>query len=338
MWDSRPTIADQGFPPFVERPPWLGPDLQTLRNLVRRRLRWGRPKVLRYPDQRLWLAMPDGDRLTAVLNRPVRPTTRPLVMIIHGLTGCETSDYMLATADTLLARGYPTFRLNLRGAGPSRGHCRDQYHAGRSDDLRHVLYQLDPAETTHGIILVAYSLGANMMLKFLGEEGERAVETGVRCAVSVSAPIDLAAASRRMMERRNRLYHRMVLGWMKREATAPVAAVSADERRRIAGAKSVYAFDDRFVAPRHGFGTADVYYRSCQAKSHIRSIRVPTLIIQALDDPWIPAEAYLDFDWSVNPYLTPLLPGRGGHVGFHGRGETVPWHDRCLAQFCKVFS
>jgi len=164
------------FPRFRSRPPWWGGDLQTLRNFFR-------PPVIDltpHPAERLELPMNDGtgDVLLAALNRPAQAASdrrrRPLVILIHGLTGCEESSYMMGTARYLLDLGYPVMRLNLRGAGPSRAHCRQQYHAGRSNDLRTVLLKLDGRLASQGIFLAAYSLGANMLLKFLGEQaGER---------------------------------------------------------------------------------------------------------------------------------------------------------------------
>ena len=87
------------------------------------------------------------------------------------------------------------------------------------------------------------------------------------------------------------------------------------------------------MAPANGFAGADDYYARCAAQDFMREIRVPTLVIHARNDPWILPGAYLSFDWKANPRLTPLLPRGGGHVGFHGLGSPVPWHDRCIAEF-----
>ncbi len=87
------------------------------------------------------------------------------------------------------------------------------------------------------------------------------------------------------------------------------------------------------MAPRNGFANAAAYYAACHARQFLGAIRTPTLVIHAQDDPWIPAEAYLSFDWKDNPALVPLLPEGGGHVGFHGEGSTTPWYDRCLGEW-----
>ncbi|HZF34760.1 MAG TPA: alpha/beta fold hydrolase [Candidatus Angelobacter sp.] len=317
------------YPRFLARPPWWGGDLQTIRNYLRK------PAIALdpYPAERLEFPMLDGsdDALVATLNRPLSTAgPRPLVVLIHGLTGCETSTYMRASARHLLEGGYPVLRLNLRGAGPSRPRCRLQYHAGRTEDLRTVLGCMDGRLAANGIVIVGFSLGGNMLLRYLGEQGRRAPLLG---AVSVSAPIDLKATQLRLMQRRNRRYHDHLLARMKEEITAPDSRLSDLERARLDTISSVYEFDDRVVAPRNDFANADDYYARCSAKSLLGEIRVPTLLIHARNDPWIPPNAYLAFDWDSNPRLTPLLPKGGGHVGFHGFGNSVPWHDRCIASF-----
>ncbi len=313
-----------GISAFRPRPPWWGGDLQTLRNfVVMRNLRIGLPAVT---GERLYLPMTDGsgDRLAASLTPA--PGGRPLVVLIHGLTGSEGSTYMLASARHFHALGYPVLRLNLRGAGPSRATCRGHYHPGRSEDLRDALDALDPALAAAGLILVGYSLGGNMLLKFLTEHGGG---FPIRAAATVSAPIDLAATARSLMRPRNLIYHRWLVAGMKRDALA--GGLRPAERDAVEAARTVYEFDDGFVAPRHGFGGADRYYADCAALGFLDAIPVPTLVIQAQDDPWVPAAAYLDYDWRANPRLTALIPRGGGHCGFHDRGGT--WHDRAMAAF-----
>ncbi len=309
-----------GISAFRPRPPWWGGDLQTIRNfMVMRNLRIGLPAV---PGRRSYLPMADGsgDRLAASLTPA--PGRRPLLVLIHGLTGSEESTYMLTSARHFHALGYPVLRLNLRGAGPSRATCGGHYHAGRGEDLRDALEALDPA----GLLLVGYSLGGNMLLKFLSEHGGR---FPIRAAATVSAPIDLAATARHIMRPRNLIYQRRLLAGMKRGALA--GGLRPAERDAVEAARTVYEFDDGFVAPHHGFGGAERYYAACSALGFLDTIPVPTLMIHAQDDPWVPAAAYLDYDWRANPRLTALIPRGGGHCGFHDRGGT--WHDRAMAAF-----
>ena len=325
----RARLADIPLPEFRARGPWWGPDLQTLRNALVGPQR----DLTRYPEQRVTLPVADGsgDALVGLLQTPAIETARPLAVLVHGLSGNEDSAYMIASAQALLEEGYPVLRLNLRGAGPARPLCRLQYHAGRSEDLRDVL-DSDPFPDTQGrgLVLVGYSLGANMLLKFLAEFGDRFPIVG---ACAVSAPIDLAAASHRFLHRRNLGYHWHLLRNMKREALEDGGDLSDAEREAIASVSSILEFDDRFVAPRNGYPDAAAYYADNMARRFLAEIRVPTLVIYARDDPWIPADVYTSYTWADNQNLLPLLAKGGGHVGFHGQGSTLPWHDRCLLSF-----
>ncbi len=317
------------IPPFRPRLLWWGGDLQTLRNT----LRPPRLTASAMLGERLALGLGDGsgDRLVGLLQHPPGGGRgAPLVVLIHGLSGSEDSPYMAVSAAGLLAGGYPVLRLNLRGAGPSRPLCRWQYHAGRTGDLRAALMGLDARLYADGFVLVGYSLGGNMLLKFLAEHG---ASFPIRAAAAVSAPIDLAAAAHRILAPRNRLYHRHLLRHMKAESLAPAAELTAQERAAITAAADIIEFDDRFVAPRNGFADAADYYARNSAEPFLPDIRVPTLIVHAGDDPWIPPHAYRRVAWDRYPHLHPVLPRRGGHVGFHARGTRLPWHDRVIAAF-----
>lgn len=333
-----PRLADIALPEFRARRPWWGPDLQTLRNS----LVGPSPVVDRVVRLTLPLGDGTGDALVGSLQKPTTETDRPLAVLIHGLSGSEDSAYMITTSQVLVDEGYPVLRLNLRGAGPARPLCRFQYHAGRSEDLRDALrsrefvdalreHSVDCAD--RGFVLVGYSLGANMLLKFLAEFGE---QFPIVAAGAISAPIDLEAASYRFLHRRNRVYHWNLLRNMKREALEQGGEVSESERAAIVGVRSILEFDDRFVAPRNGYADAAAYYADNMARRFLADIAVPTLVIHAQDDPWIPADSYTSYRWSDNPNLLPLIPRGGGHVGFHGHGSAVPWHDRCLVPFFEA--
>lgn len=325
-------ISPDEFPPFVARPPWWGGDLQTMRNLLMRE----RADLSAFGAERI--EFPDrnggGDILLGALNKPAEASgdgrRQSLMLLIHGLTGDEDSRYMRATAQYLLSLGHPVLRLNLRGAGPSRPRCRGRYHAGRSDDIRSVLGRLDGRLAADGIVLVGFSLGGNIMLKYLAEQGSRAPVLG---AVSISAPIDLKSTQVRMLARRNRRYHDYMLAQMKADVAEPGIPSDDGERDGMAAIRTIWQFDQEIVAPSAGFAGADDYYAKCSAKPMLGAIRAPTLLIHARNDPWIPAAMYEDIADLGNRKLTLLLPNGGGHVGFHGLGSRVAWHDRCIARF-----
>jgi len=320
-------ISIEEFPAFRPRPPWWGGDLQTLRNTLALSLGLLR---LEAPGTRIELSAGDGsgDVLVGRLAEGRGGAGRPLVLLVHGLTGCDGSTYMVATARHLAGLGYPVLRLNLRGAGPSARTCRQRYHAGRGADIAGALAALDSVLLRDGVALAGFSLGGNILLNFLADN---AAGLPVRAAVSVSTPIDLAASSRRISAWRNRLYENYLVNRMRSDWAD--VALTDDERAGLARVRSVRAFDDLLVAPHNGFGTAERYYAECSAQRVMGKIRVPTLLIHAANDPWIPAEAYRAYDWAGNPHLAPLVAPGGGHVGFHQRGQPPTWHDACLEQW-----
>ncbi len=309
------------FPPFRPRFPWIGGDLQTVRNTVS----WRQAPLP--AAARLMLSLADGDQLWAALNLPAIATAKPTVIVIHGLTGDEDSRNIQTSAAYHLARGFPVIRLNLRGAGPSLGSCRGHYHAGRSQDLREALAALPTELKQHGVLLMGASLGGNMLLKFMAEEPPGFV----RAAVAVSPPVDLKAAQMCIMRPRNWLYHRHLLHQMKADA-----ASSGDERLTpdlIEDIQSVHDFDDRIVAPSNGFADAEDYYTRSSAVTLLDRIRTPTLIVHAADDPWIPPDALRAAQIPDTGAVTLLMSPSGGHVAFHAADDPTPWHDRCAGIF-----
>jgi pimeloyl-ACP methyl ester carboxylesterase len=188
-------------PPFQERAPWFGGDLQTLRNVMR----GARPTCPAASDCCSRSPMATGWRpgLTAL----------PVAFSIRSSCWCTGSP-----ARHFVGQGWPVLRLNLRGAGPSRATAAGHYHAGRTDDLAAALRRIPGDLARHGLVVLGYSLGGNLVLKFIGE-GAHGLP--VLAGVAVSAPIDLAAACARMIARRNVVYQRFMLKAMKREALAP---------------------------------------------------------------------------------------------------------------------
>ena len=326
------SAIDSVMPPgaFCAAFPWWGGDLQTLRN------KFIRPSLqLPGRSERLLLTMKDGsgDRLSAVLNHPEPTASRPLIVLIHGLTGDEDSDYVVRSAAFYLKRNHPVLRLNLRGAGPSRATCGGHYHSGCAKDLRDALLALDENLVANGICLVGYSLGGNILINFLAR---RELDLDVRGAVAVSPAIQAAAATKRIMEPRNALYHRWLLRQMKRECLAPGAELDVIERQAILCARTIYEFDDTFTAPRNGFKDADDYYARTAGWMVAPKIGVPTLLIHARNDPWIPVTPFDDLHRQNLEKLTVVISHSGGHVGFHAQGSQETWHDRCAEVFLST--
>ena len=300
--------------------------MQTLANAFRRN-----PRDRLSGERRLFpLNDGTGDTLLGMLETPTESTGKPLVIVIHGLAGAEDSIYVLSVTSPLLREGYRVLRLNLRGAGASRATCSDQYCAASSRDLKSVLDQLPDDLKCHGVVAVAYSLGGAMLLKYLGEEGSR---TPLLAAATVCAPIDLARSGKNMLRLRNYFYHHSVLSLMKRNAKAEGSALSRTHRAALLRSRNIWEYDDTFVAPQHGFAGAEDYYTNVQPLRFLGEIRIPTLVLAACDDPWVPVEMYREYDFAGNDALIPVITKTGGHVGYHAAGSKRPWSDRTVCEF-----
>lgn len=317
---------------FRNRAPWWSGDLQTLRNhwFARTQPLPSRSSLLEFPT-----SDGSGDRLMGTLEMPAAPVeASPLILLIHGLTGCQDSTYVRESALFHLVRRRPVLRLNLRGAGPSSRVAHGYYHAGCASDIQDVLSGLSDAQTRNGVFPVGFSLGGNILLNLLGNLDPEHRLVG---AATVSAPIKPLEACQRLMAPRNALYHRWLLRRMKRDVLA-ATNMSDLERRIIEDAGSVYQFDDQWVAPRNGFRDAQDYYERTAGVWRVPLITTPTLMLHARNDPWIPVHPYLEAKTSASPQVEIVLARSGGHVGFHEQGYADTWHDRMIDTFLSKLS
>lgn len=259
-------------------------------------------------------------------------TDRPLVVVLHGMGGHARSGYMRSMAATLLGAGYPVVLWNNRGAGGSGRHCRKYHHPGYTEDLRLLVDHLRrerPLWCRGGLAAVAFSLGANLLLKYLGESGDR---SAFRAAASVSAPIDMEVVSRNLRHGKNQLFDRYLLKKQRDELLRDGVDLDDDERERIRTASSVWALDDTFTGPTLGYDGAAAYYADNSAASVIEDIRTPTLIFHAADDPVVDPSVLTDRDWPDGGPLYPALTDSGGHTGYLHRDGTR-WHETATRNF-----
>jgi predicted alpha/beta-fold hydrolase len=305
---------------FRPRFPWLGGDLQTLRDTITR------DDADPGPWRRIWLDLPDGDALAGALHEG----NSPLVVLVHGLTGCEASRYVLRARAFWGRRGRAVLALNLRGSVPSRPRSRRGYHAGAGADIAHALAHLPQA--AEGVVCVGYSLGGTQLTHALAHPAM----PRVLAAATVSAPVALAATSARMMQWRNAAYHASILSRMQADAAALAPHLDARFQAAAQAARSVRAFDDGYVAPANGFRDADDYYARCSLAAVIEDIRCPLLCLTAADDPWIPAATYAPDLFARNRRIVARVVEGGGHVGFHDAGRDGSFADRTVAAWFKA--
>jgi uncharacterized protein len=264
--------------------------------------------------------LPDGDRLLVLESVPAGWNgCRPTAVLVHGLAGCANGAYIVRVARRLLGLGIRVVRVNLRGAGAGFGLARQIYHAGRSDDLREVARWLNRRDPGSPVGMIGFSLGANLVLK-LAAEASTVPVPGLDCVLAANPPIDLAACAQLMLRRENRLYDWNFVRWLRasvrrlHERFPDLGPVSLD------GVNTVYDFDDRYTAPRNGFGTAGDYYRQCSLTTSLSRIEIPGLIVHALDDPFVASEPLLHAD--KPGHLVVELIQHGGHLGYLSRR---PW-------------
>lgn len=267
------------------------------------------------------------DEDTQVLVQTQRPTA-PIgeIVLLHGLEGNGESGYMRSMAWAGLHAGFIVHRFHMRTCGGTERHSKTLYHAGLTSDLLAFLKLL--RETAGGlpIFLVGFSLGGNVSLKMAGELGPTDLIAGV-CALST--PLDLAAGVRRLAQPDNRLYHRRFVKRMRQRLLNTGRYTLA----QLAGADTIYDIDDRITAPSFGFGGADHYYATQSAGNYLDRIRVPTLLIQAKDDIFIPFASYAHPAFASNRFLRLVTPERGGHLGFLSRRGSRFWVDETAIEF-----
>ena len=319
------------IPPFQSRAPWWGGDLQTMRNQLVARF-----KPLDGQTQRLEFPLPhaDGDRMSGMLDTPPGFQGGPLLLLIHGLTGCEDSAYVRETARYHLSAGRRVLRLNLRGAGPSRATCRGYYFAGCTEDIRAVVDGLPADIKADGIIPIGFSLGGNILLNVLALDW---ADHAFLAAATVCAPIRPAIAARRIMESRNWIYHRFLIQRMKLDTLSPHASLTEVEREAIISSKSIFEFDDMFTAPHNGYLDADDYYARTSGAQFVADLETPTLLIHAENDPWIPIGPYRELTREHLHNARIVIAPSGGHVGFHVRGDEGTWHDMLINSFVTPY-
>ena len=296
-------------------------------------------------ERRLFATEP-GTQVLAWCEWQPEPTECPTLVLVHGLAGSSSSVYVCGTAEKAYAAGFNTVRLNIRNCGDSEHLTETLYHSGLTEDLRAVLAELVDRDGLSPIVVAGFSLGGNMALKLLGECGD-APPKGVVGAVAVSPPIDLERCSRAIEQPGfNGVYHRRFLVLLK-EKLRQKAALFPEiyDVSRLDDIKTLRQFDDAYTAPHMGFGDAATYYERASSLPFIAHIRVPTLIISARDDAFIPHEPLQESPVRDNERVSVVLTDHGGHLAFIGRrvaecGSFVDadrrWAENRVVQFAET--
>ncbi len=266
----------------------------------------------------------EGTILAEASWQPGKLPDRPCVVLIHGLEGSARSRYLVAMSKKVFANGFHAVRVNMRNCGGTERLTPTLYCAGLSQDVLSIVTHLRQRFNIEAIYAIGVSLGANVLLKFLGELRGTA-SSHVRAAAALSPPIDLAAGARRIDKPGNRIYQRyFVSRLIERVRRKTELFPGIADMRRVERIRTIYEFDDVVTGPHFGYGRADDYYRLASSAPLLREVRVPTLIVQATDDPMIPFEAFETSGIEDNPCLRLLATRRGGHAGFLTLRRTHP--------------
>jgi uncharacterized protein len=308
IWPARLSPRPTGVAPAYRRERWASPDGDFI-------------DVDHLP------AAPAGTR-----DHPVPATAgvagdlAPTLVLFHGLEGSSGSHYALGFAAVAQRLGWHYAVPHFRGCSGEINIAPRAYHSGDFEEVGWILRRLRQA-SPRPLYVVGISLGGNALLRWAEEAGESAAEVAAAVA-AVSSPVDLAASGRAIGRGFNRLvYTRMFLSTMKPRALAKWQQFPGlFDRRRVAAARTLHEFDDAFTAPLHGFKGTDDYWSRASAKPHLRRIRIPALVVNARNDPFVPG-ASLPSVHEAGRFVTLWQPPHGGHVGFpHG-----PFPGRWLA-------
>jgi predicted alpha/beta-fold hydrolase len=294
---------------------------------------WGRlvrrgPRVPTHAER--W-ETPDGDFVD--VRRLEAPAGAPRLLLLHGLEGTPRSHYVRGILAEARRRGWGADLLVFRGCGGELNRARRFYHSGETADAAYFLDRVAAEYPETPLLLAGVSLGGNVLLKLLGERG-RDLPAQVKGAAAVSVPYDLMRSSRHIDQGFSRVYQRHFLRSLRRKALAKLERypdlVPAGTLDQV---ETMYAFDDRVTAPIHGFRDAADYYERSSSIRWLDRIRVPALLLSAIDDPFLPPDVLEEVRRIAagNPMLEVEFVDRGGHVGFVS--GHLPWRPLYYAEW-----
>jgi len=269
------------------------------------------------------------------------PTTtagQPILIILHGLEGSSRAKQARGFLHAAHHQGWRGLAINFRSCSGTPNRLRRSYHAGETSDLHWVIQRVAAQYPQAPICCVGMSLGGNVLLKYLGEQGRDALAT-LKAAVAISTPFDLAISARAFeWGFFNRLYMSRLLGTLKQKTVAKLTRYpDLVDQERLAAVRTIREFDELVTAPVHGFANGADYWTASSCRRFLAAIRRPTLLISAVDDPLVPFDVSLREDAARNPYLTAEFPDAGGHVGFVSGSPHHPifWAEQRAFDFFK---
>jgi predicted alpha/beta-fold hydrolase len=319
---------------YAPIPRWHGGHWMTL-------YAWGKPRhfpVLPPPHPR-YFDVATGTRVLAHCHWHARPWEHPTLIALHGLESSSEAHYVRGLADKAFAAGFNAVRLNQRNCGATEHLSDGLYHSGLTADPIAVMRELVDVDGLPAFAVAGYSLGGNLALKLAGDFGVNPPPQ-LRAVCAASPTMDLAACVDALEQPENRIYQwhfvRNLKKRMRRKARAFPGRFSLDPLKRI---RTIREFDETYTAPHHGFLGASDYYHRASAMRVIAKISIPTLIITAADDPFVPPHPFRDPAVASNPHITVRITPHGGHCGFIEECDGLYdgyWAEREIVRFLET--
>ncbi|MGO2168425.1 hydrolase [Pseudoalteromonas sp.] len=282
------------------------------------------------------LDTPDKDFLELAWSLP-KDDNAPLAIVLHGLEGNINSFYAKGMMKALKKQGFSVVLMHFRNCSTEANRLPRAYHSGETGDLDFLLRHLKQQLPNRPMVAVGFSLGANVLAKYLGEQGEQCL---LKAAAIVSAPYELSASCQVIRKSLAKIYQKYLLDRMKQSMTRKLPQIKqqlALTPEQLADIDDLWDFDNQLTAPLHGFSGAEDYYQQASAKPYLIKIARPTLLIHAKDDPMLSIKA-VPTRQEVSEHVTLRVSEKGGHVGFisgNNPFKPVYWLEHAIPQYFK---
>lgn len=261
-----------------------------------------------------------------------RAGNKKVVLLLHGLEGSADAQYIKGLVRALHLRNWDAVAMNFRSCSGEPNRLLRSYHSGETVDLDQVIQHLIRHAHYEKVALAGFSLGGNVTLKYLGEQGEKAAGR-IAAAATVSVPCDLESSCHQLAKPENYFYFLRFLRRLNRKVEAK-RHLMPHPVPPVLKMKTFFEFDDAYTAPVHGFESAIDYYTRSSSRPFLPNIQLPTLLINAWNDPFLAPACFPIEEASENPAFTLMTPENGGHVGFPlWRTGNEYWHETAIADF-----
>jgi uncharacterized protein len=321
--------------PFVPHPAIRNGHAQTIfGSLVRRRT----PRLTALANLRFFDVAP-GTQVAGDVSWQDDRQGNPTLLLLHGMEGSISSGYMMGTAEQALAAGFNVVRVNHRNCGGTEHLTPTLYHAGLTDDLRAIIKELTQGDGLKEIYVAGFSLGGNVVVKLAGEYGA-AIPPEVKGIIAVSPSIDLTICADAIEMRSNFIYHiRFIHSLRNRMRRKAKLFPEHYDASKLQGVWTIRKFDDIYTSRHAGFRDVADYYERASAIGFVKEINVPTLILHAKDDPFIPFSSFESREVRENPNVTLLATEHGGHVGFISASKDAAnrfWYEKKIVEYVSL--